>query len=151
MTRLGHTLARQREQDMADIVQPRNGGTVTLRPCPAWCSLSEHFTDGTVIDADDGFHHYGPEITVPTSDRLFTNGPESVVKVSLKAWTKPLDAEPEPARVDLQLENADSCVDLTPAEARTVAVALLQMADTAERTGKTETRLDTGGGGVDYQ
>ena len=95
---------------MTEIVQPRNGGTVALRPCPAWCSLNEHFPHDTVIDADDGFHHYGPEITVPTSDRLFTDGPESVVKVSLKAWTKPLDAEPEPARVDLQLENADSCV-----------------------------------------
>ena len=102
---------------MTEVVQPRNGDAVALRPCPAWCTLSEHFGPEPMIDADDGFHHHGPEITVPTSDRLFTDGPESVVKVSLKAWTKPLDAEPEPGRVDLQLENADSCVDLTPSEA----------------------------------
>lgn len=123
---------------MTEIVQPRNGDAVRLRPCPAWCLLNEHFTDDAVIDADDGFHHYGPEITVPTSDRLFTDGPESVVKVSLKAWTKPLDADPERGRVDLQLENADSCVDLTPSEARAVAAALVEMAETAERTARPE-------------
>ena len=123
---------------MTEVVQPRNGDAVALRPCPAWCTLSEHFGPQPVIDADDGFHHHGPEITVPTSDRLFTDGPESVVKVSLKAWTKPLDAEPESARVDLQLENADSCVNLTPSEARAVAAVLLETAETAERAARPE-------------
>ena len=124
---------------MTEIVQPRNGDAVLLRPCPAWCLLNEHFTDDGVVDADDGFHHYGPEIAVPTSDRFFTTGPESVVKVILKAWTRRLDAdaEPESARIELQLatteENTDSYVDLTPSEARAVSAALLELADTAER------------------
>lgn len=128
---------------MKEVVRLRDGHAVQLRPCPAWCTLSEHFDPDTVIDADDGFHHYGSEITVPTSDRLFVDGPESVVKVSLKAWTKPPDAAPEPGRVDLQLENADSCVDLTPGEARAVAAALLEMADTAEHTGTPGTHPGT--------
>jgi len=128
---------------MTEIVHPRNGDTVVLRPCPAWCSLNEHFVGDTAIDADDGFHRYGPETRVPTSDRLFTDGPESVVKMSLKAWTKPLDAEPGPDRVDLQLENAGSSVDLTPGETRAVAAALLEMAETLEHTGTAGTRLGT--------
>lgn len=76
---------------MTEIVHPRDGNAVALHPRPAWCTLDEHFADDAVIDADDGFHHYGPEIAVPTSDRMFTTGPESVVKVILKAWTHPLD------------------------------------------------------------
>ena len=83
---------------MTEIVHPRNGDAVALQPCPAWCSVNEHFADDTVIDADDGFHHYGPEIAVPTSDRMFATGPESVVKVILKSWTHPLDADPQSAR-----------------------------------------------------
>ena len=40
------------------------------------------------------------------------------MKVSLKAWIRPLDADPESGHVTLQLENADSYVELTPDEAR---------------------------------
>lgn len=131
---------------MTETIQLRNGGAVVLRPCPAWCSLNKHFADDTVIDADDGFHHYGPEIAVPTSDRMFTTGPESVVKVILKAWDRPLDADPEPARIELQLatieENTDSYVDFTPDEARAVSAALLKLADTAERTHEVRKRMD---------
>jgi hypothetical protein len=93
---VSNSRATQKGKGMTEIIQPRNGDAVVLRPCPAWCSLNRHFADDTVIDADDGFHHYGPEIAVPTSDRMLTSGPESVVKVILKAWTRPLDADPEP-------------------------------------------------------
>jgi len=117
---------------MKEIVQPRNADAVELGPCPAWCMLSEHFPQDAIIDADDGFHHYGPKIAVPTSDRMFTHGPESMVNVSLRAWTKPLDAGPDPGRIGLELENADTYVELTPGEARAVAAALLEFAQIAE-------------------
>lgn len=117
---------------MKEIVHPRNADAVELGACPAWCTLSEHFPKDATIYADDGFHHYGPEITVPTSDRTFTDGPDSVVNVSLKAWTKPLDAGPDPSRIGLELENADTYVELTPGEARAVAAALLEVAQIAE-------------------
>jgi hypothetical protein len=52
--------------------------------------------------------------------------------VTLKSWTLPLDADPGPGRIDLQLDNADMYAELTPDEARAVATALLKMADIAE-------------------
>lgn len=91
---------------MAETVHPRGGAPVTLRPCPPWCSRREHFSDDLAIDTDDGYHHYGPEIAIPTSDRMALNDPETVVKVSLKAWTPELDANPGPARIELQLGTA---------------------------------------------
>jgi hypothetical protein len=122
--------------DVTEIVHPQEGGAVRLRPCPAWCTRSRHFVDDDVVYADDGFHHIGPEIAVPTSDRRLLHDPESVVKIILKAWTERLDAEPGPNRVELQLataeENTDMYVDLTPNEARAVASALLKTVDIAE-------------------
>jgi len=79
---------------MTETVYPRNGEAVTLRPCPPWCILIQHFAGVPVVDADDGFHHDGPQIVIPAADRMFTGAPEAVVKVRLKAWTHPLDAEP---------------------------------------------------------
>jgi hypothetical protein len=123
---------------MMEIIYPQDGDAVTLRPCPHWCTLSEHFAHDEVVHADDGFHHYGPEIAVRTSFRTFVDSPDSVVKVLVKAWTTPLDAEPGPARVELQLadteHNTDMYVELTPDQARAVSSALLQLADTAART-----------------
>jgi hypothetical protein len=122
--------------NVAEIVHPQEGGAVRLRSCPPWCSQSRHFADDDVVYADDGFHHVGPEIAIPTSDRRLRHDPQSVVKIILKAWTAPLDAEPGPCRIELQLataeENTDMYVDLTPGEARAVATALLKTVGIAE-------------------
>jgi hypothetical protein len=51
----------------------------------------------------------------------------------------PLDSDPGLARIELNLGTAevktDSCAEPTPAEARAIAEALLDLADTAERDG----------------
>lgn len=123
---------------MPEIVHPRDGDAVTLRPCPPWCTEQQHFAADDVIDASDGYHHYGPEIAVPTSDRFAgaTDGAPTVVRVVLKAWTHPLDAEPSQTRIELNLgtaeERTDLCAEVTPSEARAIAQALLDLADTAE-------------------
>lgn len=121
---------------MTEIVHPRGGTPVTLRPCPPWCTCSQHFADDQVVDVDDGYHHCGPEVSVPTSDRMLHDDPEVVVKVALKAWTPSLDADANPARIELQLGAADHDTDmyaeLTPAEARAVASALLELASVAD-------------------
>jgi hypothetical protein len=120
---------------VTEVIHPRDGAPVRLRPCPPWCTQTRHFTDDDVIYAEDGFHHYGPEITVPASFRMFSDSPGSVVKVSLKAWANCLNADPGPGFVELQLAtteyDTDAYVELTPGQARTVAAALLQLADTA--------------------
>lgn len=121
---------------MTEIVHPRGGAPVTLRPCPSWCTCREHFGDDDVVDVENGYHHYGPEIAVPTSDRMALNDPETVVKVSLKACTPRLDADPEPTRIELQLatteDNTDMYAELTPDEARAVSSALLELAAIAD-------------------
>ncbi len=121
---------------MTETIYPRDGDAVTLRPCPPWCTQSRHFGGNEPVYAEDGFHHYGPEIAVPTSYRMFTDhDPESVVKVILKAWTNRLDAGPGPGRIELQLAtteyNTDAYVELTPDQARAVSSALLELADIA--------------------
>jgi hypothetical protein len=62
--------------------------------------------------------------------------PETVVKVSLKAWTPRLDVDPGPARIELQLgtaeKNTDMYAELTPGEARAVSSALLELAAIAD-------------------
>jgi hypothetical protein len=123
---------------MEEVVYPRDGDPVALYPCPSWCIEDRHFADGGVIHSDDGYHHYGPEIAVPTSYRMLgLDGPETVVKVFLTSWTHPLDAEPGPALIELQFgtaeTNTDMCAEITPAQARAVAKALLELAATAER------------------
>jgi hypothetical protein len=126
---------------MPEVVHPYDGDAVTLRPCPPWCTETRHFADGEVIYTDHGYHHYGPETEVPTSYPFggLTEGPGTVVRVILKSWTHPLDAEAGPVFIELNLGTAeagtDACAELTSAEARAVAQALLDLAAIAERDG----------------
>jgi hypothetical protein len=128
-----------RRKGMTEVVHPIDGDAVALRPCPAWCTESRHFADGEAIYADHGYHHYGTEIAVPTSDKFLgmTDGPQTIVRAVLKSWTLPLDADPGPALIELNLgtarERTDMCAEVTPAEARAVAQALLALAATAEQ------------------
>jgi hypothetical protein len=124
---------------MPEVVHPLDGDAVTLRPCPPWCAEERHFTDDAVIYADDGYHHYGAETEIPSSDKFLgmTDGPQAIVRVVLKSWTHPLGADPGPTLVELNIgtasERTDMCVEIVPAEARAIAHALLALADTAER------------------
>ena len=124
-----------------EVVHPLDGDAVTLRPCPPWCTEGRHFADDEVIYADHGYHHYGPEVEVPASSRFagMTEGPAAVVRAVLKSWTHPLDAEPGPALIELNLGTAagrtDMCADISPAGARAIARALLDLAATAEPDG----------------
>lgn len=125
---------------MPEVAYLRDGDAVTLRPCPPWCTEERHFTDDEMVYADDGFHHYGQEVEVPTSCPFLgtTDEAATIIRVVLKSWTHPLDADPGPALIELNLgtasERTDSCAEITPAEARAVAQALLDLAATAERT-----------------
>ncbi len=68
---------------------------------------------------------------------MLKDDPAMVVKVILKSWTHPLDAEAGPGLIELQLAtteyNTDLYVEITPGQARAVAAALLELAATAER------------------
>ncbi len=124
-----------------EVVHPRDGDAVALGSCPPWCTTQDrHFDDGEVIDSDDGYHHYGPELAVPTSYGMFPDSPVTVVKVFLRSWTHPLGADPGPVVVELNLGtaevNTDMCAEMTPGQARAVAAALLEVAATAERAGR---------------
>jgi hypothetical protein len=124
---------------MTEVVRPRDGEVVALRPCPHWCTLSRHFDDGEAVDTDDGYHHCGPQIAVPTSYRMHRDDPDTVVRAILKSWTHPLSAGPGPSLIEVNLgtatEMTDACTELTPAQARDLAAALLELAATAERRG----------------
>ena len=123
---------------MTEVVHPHDGDAITLRPCPSWCTLRRHVDDGGPVYASDGYHHYGPDRAVPTSDRFLgvTDGPGTVVRVILKSWTCPLTAEPGQAVIELNLGTAeagtDMCAEITPGEARAVAAALIELADVAD-------------------
>jgi hypothetical protein len=73
---------------------------------------------------------------------MLPDNPETVVKVILKAWTHPLDAEPGRASIELQLaigeQNTHMCAEQTPDQARAVASALIKTADIAERSDPAE-------------
>jgi hypothetical protein len=116
-----------------EVVRLRAGGLATLRPCPAWCVQDRHFADGELADADDGYHHYGPETAVPASGR--TGGLVTAATVYLTSWTCPLDAAPGAARIELILAGAetDTYSALTAAEARAVARALTKAAALMQR------------------
>jgi hypothetical protein len=119
-----------------EVVRTREGDVVTLRPCPPWCTERRHFTADIVTDATDGYHHYGPETEIPTADLKLGTGTETVVRILLKSWSCPLHAEPGPARIEPRLgtaeERTDLNVELTPAEARAIAQALLDHAANAD-------------------
>jgi hypothetical protein len=121
---------------MDEVVHPRGGDPVTLRPCPPWCTLYIHFNTDSPIDTDAGYHHRGPELAVPTNDRASLHDPYTIVKVTLKSWTHPLDAEPGPTQIELQLAegetNTDRYAELTSGQARAIATALLTAANIAE-------------------
>lgn len=126
---------------MTEVVHPLDGDPVALRPCPAWCTAGRHFAGGEAVYADHGYHHYGSEIEVPTSYGFpgMTDGSPTIVRAVLRSWTHPLDADPGPALIELNLGTAagrtDMCAEITPAEARAVARALLGLAAIAERDG----------------
>ena len=67
----------------------------------------------------DGFHHYGPQVAVPASWRVLADGPQSVMKVILKACRS--GRTPRPGRIELQPATAGystgSCAELTPGQA----------------------------------
>jgi hypothetical protein len=129
------------EKHMTEVVRPRDGDTVTLRPCPPWCTLARHFADGQPADADDGYHHEGAETEVPTGYPFpgLADADPTIVRAALKSWTQPLGADPGPVRIELNLgtpaDRTDMYVETTPAEARAIARALLGLADTAEQAG----------------
>lgn len=129
---------------MTEVVRPVDGEPVTLRPCPPWCTLERHFGPEETVHADDGYFHYGPETEI-TTGRPFPDqaGEEpTVVRVYLSSWTHPLDASPGPTVIEANLGTADcrtdTAAELTPAEARAAAWALLERADTAERAAEKE-------------
>src|SRR5579859_3451560 len=99
---------------MPEVVRPLDGVPVTLRPCPHWCIETRHFADDEVIYADHGYHHYGTEIEVPTSDTFggMSDGPATIIRVVLKSWTHPMDADPGPTRIELNLGTATERTDL---------------------------------------
>lgn len=136
---------------MAEVVHPRDGKAVALRPCPAWCAEARHFDEGAVIYADDGYHHCGTAVEVPTSYRFMgtADGPETIIRAVLTSWTHPLGADPGPTLIELNLGTAagrtDMCAELTPAEARAAARALVDLAAAAEREGPTAAAADAGG------
>ena len=124
-----------------EVVQPRDGDAVTLGTCPPWCTTpARHFNDGDVIHADDGYHYYGPEAAIVTSDRMLLDSLPTVVRAVVKSWTCPLGADPGPVLVELNLGTAeaatDMCAEITPGQARAVATALLDAAAIAERGGQ---------------
>jgi hypothetical protein len=91
-----------------EAVHSFDGNAVTLSPCPPWCTDGRHSSDDELIYADHGCHHHGTEIEVPTSYKFpgTTDGPETIVRAVLKSWTRPLDAEPGPAFIELNIGTA---------------------------------------------
>lgn len=55
---------------------------------------------------------------MPTSYRMYRKAPAAVVWTILKSWTHPMDAEPGPALIEINLgtaeERTDACAEITP-------------------------------------
>ena len=77
---------------------------------------------------------------MPTSYKFLgmTDGPQTIVRAVLKSWTHPLDADPGPALIELNLgtaeERTDMCAEITPARPVPSPRRCL-IAATAERDG----------------
>ena len=111
-------------------VTTRDGQTIELQPCPAWCSEESHFTPDMVIHASDGYHHYSRPVRVETSDIADVfDGTAVAIEVYLTAWVCPLDAAPGPTKIGLGIRSGDGGVDLTVADARRIAEVLLEFSD----------------------
>lgn len=88
---------------------------------------------------------------MPTSYKFLgtADGAWTIVRAVLKSWTHPLDADPGPALIELNLgttaKRTDMCAEITPAQARAVARALLDLAAIAERAGPAADDADTEG------
>ena len=72
----------EQRKHVMEVVHPLDSESVTLRPCPPWCTDGRHFADDEVIYADDGYHHYGAVIEVPTSYEFLgmPGDPETIVR-----------------------------------------------------------------------
>ena len=134
VSRLTATVRRKYGRSQLENIRTRDGDEFEIQPCPPWCT-GGHFPAGEQVDSDDGFHHYGPDVSVPTSHRPFTDQDSSTVRLCLKAWVHPLDADTGTGCVDVTLFTADGepTIELTPAEARAIATALVMLVDTAEQ------------------
>jgi hypothetical protein len=122
------------------IVQVAGGGSVELGPCPDWCRGGHGLGEDVPVNAGDGFHHVGPGASVTVEWRAKLDGPPDTVNMQLEAFTAPLDADPGPARIELELKTTDgeAYTELTSAEARAVAASLLRLADVAQRAGQAQ-------------
>jgi hypothetical protein len=63
---------------------------------PYQCAAARSSSDigDAVISTIDGDYHHGSKTWSQTADLLLGIGPEAAVRVMLKSWTGPLDADP---------------------------------------------------------
>ena len=111
--------------------------TVTLAPCPSWCTKGEHFPDRDPETADEDFRHYGPNLELSLGGPGSGEASASGVAVAVWARSENLRAAAGPAWVEVNLCNGtgggpDLWIDLTPAQARKVALTLVSLAEIAE-------------------
>ena len=111
-----------------EIVRTRDGKTIKLRPCPRWCTRDHQFGSVLITHASDGFHHRGRPVRVETSTFVDLDKPVTV-EIGLISWTCPLDADPGPTKISLDIVSGDSGMDLTLADARRVAEMLIKFCD----------------------
>ncbi|MEU8310342.1 hypothetical protein AB0C84_42910 [Actinomadura sp. NPDC048955] len=114
-------------------VTTRDGLQVTLQPCPSWCT-TDHFDPGTYPHLEDGFHHLSEPVDILTTDvSKIPDGEPTTVQLRLKAFVAPLNAAPGPTQVELALLDNEDAVELTPQLARSIAAALHDLSERAER------------------
>jgi hypothetical protein len=123
---------------MAEIVRTTRGESVELGPCPAWCAMGDrHFSEDELPDVADGFHHFGPEVMLPTAFRAILDRPKPAVRLQLQSFARGLAEESGPPRIEIELavagERVEQPVELTPDEARVLAASLVSLADIASK------------------
>jgi len=109
---------------------------VTLA-CPSWCTRTEHFPDWPPKTADDSFTHHWLNFELTPDEPGSGECPASAVAVAIWARSENVQAEAEPAWVELNLsagsgKGPDLWIDLTPAQAREVGMTLVNVARAAE-------------------